>query len=198
MKYLRIILPRGKGSKFMDILKQMGASWVTCILAEGCAKAEILDMLEIDKVKKEIVLALIEDEKLDKLIDRLKEKLDKANSSILFATNLENKGDEKMEYEAIYVIVNREDGEKVVNLAQENGAKGATIVHGRGSGIEKKSLFLNMKIEPEKDLVIMVVKKEMEQTIKDTIYQEMNLGENSKGIIYSLPVSDVRGLVDQN
>ena len=61
-----------------------------------------------------------------------------------------------------------------------------------------KSVFLNMTIEPEKDIVIMLIKKEISEKVKSAIYDAMNLDENSKGILFSLPVTDVRGLVEQN
>ena len=63
------------------------------------------------------------------------------------------------EYVALYVIVDRHLGHRAVEIAQANGAKGATLVHGRGSGEKVKSILLNMNIEPEKDIVIMLVKK---------------------------------------
>lgn len=76
-------------------------------------------------------------------------------------------------------------------------ASGATLVHGRGAGREQKSILLNMNIEPEKDIVIMLVKKDLMNPIKNAIYEEMNLKDENKGIIYSLPVMEVRGLIEQ-
>ena len=155
MKYLRIITPRSKGSKIMNQLKEKGAKSISCLLAEGSANAHILEVLEIDKEKKEIVSALVNDDLVNDLLDQIKDKFDKKNTS-------------------------------------------ATVVHGRGSGIQKKSVFLNMTIEPEKDIVIMLIKKEISEKVKSAIYDAMNLDENSKGILFSLPVTDVRGLVEQN
>ena len=54
-----------------------------------------------------------------------------------------------------------------------------------------------MTIEPEKDIVIMLIKKEISEDVKSAIYESMKLDENSQGILFSLPVSDVRGLVEQ-
>ena len=116
----------------------------------------------------------------------------------MFTTPVDYKGEIDMEYEALYVIVNKENADKVIEISQKEGAKGATVVHGRGSGIQKKSVFLNMTIEPEKDIVIMLIKKEISEKVKSAIYDAMNLDENSKGILFSLPVTDVHGLVEQN
>ena len=198
MKYLRIITPRSKGSKIMNQLKEKGAKSISWLLAEGSANAHILEVLEIDKEKKEIVSALVNDDLVNDLLDQIKDKFDKKNTSIMFTTPVDYKGEIDMEYEALYVIVNKENADKVIEISQKEGAKGATVVHGRGSGIQKKSVFLNMTIEPEKDIVIMLIKKEISEKVKSAIYDAMNLDENSKGILFSLPVTDVHGLVEQN
>lgn len=198
MKYLRIITPRSNGSKIMKQLSENGAKSINCLLAEGSANDHILEVLGIEKQKKEIVSALVNDNLIDDLLDFLKDKFDKKNTSIMFTTPIDYKGEVNMEYEALYVIVDKANADKVIEISQKEGAKGATVVHGRGSGIQKKSVFLNMTIEPEKDIVLMLIKKEISERIKSAIYEAMNLDENSKGIMFSLPVSDVRGLVDQN
>ena len=88
---------------------------------------------------------------------------------------------------------------KAIHIAQEHGASGATVIHGIGSGETVKSkLFLSMNIEPEKDLVIMLVKKDLAPKIRQEIYEQMDLENEGRGIIYSLPVDHVAGLVEQN
>lgn len=197
MQFLRIILPRGKGSKFMKILKDYGATAIGCFYGEGSAPNEILNALAIDKTKKEIVTALIEEESVIKVIGKISEKLKAVNSAVAFSTSLE--GENNMDYVCLYVIVDRHQGQKAIHIAQEHGARGATVIHGRGSGEEVKSkLFLNMNIEPEKDLVIMLIKKDLVDTIQKEIYEQMDLRSQGKGIIYSLPVNHVAGLVEQN
>lgn len=105
MQFLRIILPRGKGSKFMKILKDHGASSIACFYGEGLAPNEILNTLAIDKTKKEIVVALIEEEKTRKIIEKISEKLKKVNTAIAFSTGLD--GGNSLEYVCLYVIVDR-------------------------------------------------------------------------------------------
>ncbi|MFO3717291.1 transcriptional regulator [Anaerococcus sp. ENR1011] len=202
MQLLRVILPRGLGSDFMKVLKDDGAYAISCVYGYGSANDTISSMLHIDKIKKEIVMATLDDESVRKVLSDLSGKLDKTNTGIAFTSPLDYKGEESLNFEidyvALYVIVDRHNGQKAVQIAQENGARGATLVHGRGSAKEVKSILLNMNIEPEKDIVIMLVKKDLVGKIKDAIYEQMNLDEENKGIIYSLPVMEVRGLVEQN
>lgn len=202
MQFLRVILPRGLGSDFMKVLQDDGAKAISCIYGYGSANDEISNMLHVDKIKKEIVMAILDDESVKKILDNLSEKLNKTNTGIAFTSPLDYKGEDDLnfdiDYVALYVIVDRHEGQKAVHIAQENGARGATLVHGRGSAKEVKSILLNMNIEPEKDIVIMLVKKDLVEKIRDAIYEQMNLIEENKGIIYSLPVMEVRGLVEQN
>ncbi|MDD7306014.1 MAG: transcriptional regulator [Peptoniphilaceae bacterium] len=201
MKLLTIILAKNKGTKIMKVLDSLGAGFTSCLLGESRCDDQILNMLVMGKEKKEIVRTILEDDKANEILDSLEEKIKEDNTAIAFTIDIEDvedKGANDMEYEAIHVIVDREEGDKVIKIAQENGAKGATVMHGRGAGINKKALFMNMTIEPEKDIVLMLVKKELSEKIKDAIYEQMNLDKESKGIIFSLVVSDVRGLVDQN
>lgn len=54
MQYIRVILPRGKGSGFMKLLKDNGAFGVSCFYGEGSAPSEILNKLHVDKQKKKL------------------------------------------------------------------------------------------------------------------------------------------------
>ena len=199
MQLLRVITPRGKASKLMKILGKNKARAITSFYGYGTANNAILNMLHTDQIKKEITMAIVDDQDSKKILDKLDSKFMGANSAIAYISPLFCEGEEIMptEYVALYVIVDRHEGQKAVAIAQENGAKGATLIHGRGLGKEVKSILLNMNIEPEKDIVLMLVKKSLLATIKGAIYEKMNLEDENKGIIYSLPVTEVRGLVEQ-
>ena len=199
MQLLRVITPRGKASKLMKILGKNKAKAITSFYGYGTANNAILNMLHTDQIKKEITMAIVDDQDSKKILDKLDSKFMGSNSAIAYISPLFYEGEEIMptEYVALYVIVDRHEGQKAVAIAQENGAKGATLIHGRGLGKEVKSILLNMNIEPEKDIVLMVVKKSLLATIKGAIYEKMNLEDENKGIIYSLPVTEVRGLVEQ-
>lgn len=202
MQLLRVILPRGKGSEFMNSLKDYGAYAVTCLYGFGSANDSLSNKLHVDKIKKEIVVAILDDDNIEKVLGVLDEKISKTNTAIAFTSPLDYKGDNDLtnsnNYVALYVIVDRQEGHRAIQIAQENGARGATLVHGRGAGEKVKTILMNMSIEPEKDIAIMLVKKDLVEAIKTAIYEQMNLEEENKGIIYSLPVMEVRGLVEQN
>ena len=84
MQLLRIILPRGKGSKFMNLLNDFDAKAIGCFYGEGSASSEILNTLAIDKTKKEIVTALIDEKAVRSVIEKISEKLKAVNSVVAF------------------------------------------------------------------------------------------------------------------
>lgn len=197
MKLVTLILPRSLGSKKMNKLKDLGGSYITCVYGMAIEDGEILSLLKMNKKRKEIVRALIDEKEGENILDKLDFKQTK-DQSIGFTVDLDNKGDEEMKYLALYVIVDRHEGDRVIKIAQKNGANGATVMHGRGAGVLQESILMNMTIEPEKDIVLMLVEKDKAELIKDAIYEEMSLKDPSKGIIFTIPVTDVRGLVEQN
>lgn len=128
MQFLRVILPRGLGSDFMKVLQDDGAKAISCMYGYGSATDAISNMLHVDKIKKEIVMAILDDESVKKILDDLSEKLDKTNTGIAFTSPLDYKGEDELnfdiDYVALYVIVDRHEGQKAVHIAQENGARG--------------------------------------------------------------------------
>lgn len=198
MKLLTIILPRSKGSKMMNDIKELGGSYITCIYGMAIEDGEILSMLKMNKKRKEIVRALIEDGKGEDILSMVDFGFHKDDQSIAFTVDLDDQGGKEVDYQAIYVVVDRHQGDKVIKIAQDNGANGATVMHGRGAGVMKESIFMNMTIEPEKDIILMLVGKDRVEKIKKAIYEGMNFKDSSTGIIFTIPVSDVRGLVEQN
>jgi len=99
---------------------------------------------------------------------------------------------------AIFAIVERGKAEKVVQKAKKVGAKGATILYGRGTGESEVKKFLNMHIESSKEIIIILVEKNKYQTIFDEIVNAGKLKEPGVGIAFSVPVIDLAGLRHRN
>lgn len=97
-------------------------------------------------------------------------------------------------YEAIFVIVNRGDAKEVVEVATQNGATGGTILHGRGAGIYENTSLFSMTIEPEKEIVLLLVEKEKIEKLLKIIEKAMEIEKEGKGIIFTLPVNKALGL----
>ena len=98
-------------------------------------------------------------------------------------------------HEVIFAIVNAGFAEEAMDLAKEHGARGGTIINARGVAREEAAAFFGITLHAEKEILMMVVEKGIRDAILNAIYKEMGMAKKSKGIVFSLPVSDVAGLV---
>jgi len=98
-------------------------------------------------------------------------------------------------HEVIFAIVNAGFAEEAMDVARENGARGGTILNARGSAKEDAAAFFGITIHAEKEILMLVVEKDIRDQILNALYKEMGMGKKAQGIAFSLPVSDVAGLV---
>lgn len=98
------------------------------------------------------------------------------------------------ERELIVVISNQGFNEQVMDAARAAGAYGGTVVHARGTGMERAEKFLGISLASEKDMIFIVVKTAQRDRIMGAIMREAGLETPAKAIAFSLPVSDTAGL----
>ena len=97
-------------------------------------------------------------------------------------------------HEVIFAIVNAGFAEEAMDVARAQGARGGTILNARGVAREKEAAFFGIPIHPEKEILMLVVEKEIRDRILNALYKEMGMGKKAQGIAFSLSVSDVAGL----
>jgi len=97
-------------------------------------------------------------------------------------------------YQLIVAIVSQGRTTPLVEAAKEAGAEGATIVRGRGTGVHESAKFLGVPIEPEKDMLFVLIPKEATDTVLDAMITAGNLDEPGKGIAFVLDVPRVAGI----
>lgn len=98
-------------------------------------------------------------------------------------------------HEVIFTIVNAGYAEEVMDVARENGARGGTILNARGVANEEAAAFFGISLHAEKEILMIVVEKPLRDGILNAIYKRMGMAKAAQGIAFSLPVSDVAGLV---
>lgn len=98
------------------------------------------------------------------------------------------------EHELIVAIVNAGFAEDVMAVARDQGARGGTILNARGVVREEAAAFFGITLHQDKELLLMVVEKDLRDPILNAIYREMDMAKKAKGIAFSLPVTDVAGL----
>ena len=98
-------------------------------------------------------------------------------------------------HEVIFAIVNSGFAEDVMDIAREQGVRGGTILNARGVVKEEAAAFFGITLHQDKEILMMVVEKSIRDNVLNAIYKQMGMAKKAKGIAFSLPVSDVAGLV---
>ncbi len=95
----------------------------------------------------------------------------------------------EQKFELVVCIVNAGFSQNVVEAARAAGARGGTILRGRGSANPESEEFFGLTIQPDKELVFTLVPAEIKDAVLQAIYKENGLHEDGQGIAFSLPVN---------
>ena len=98
------------------------------------------------------------------------------------------------EFELILVIVNKGTTDLVMSAAWKAGSTGGTITVARGTANPEMTKFYGINVQPEKEVVFIVVPVDIKDKVMKTIYDEAGLSSKGQGIIISLPIVDTVGL----
>lgn len=202
-----LIVPKGKASKISHTAFEYGINNSTIIHAKGTVKDGFLNLLGFYDDKKEIVIMLADEGIGGLAIEKIgqKYKMHKPHNGIIFSIQLKeafgvegievrNKKEDSMSQQIIFTVVDRGLANQVIECANNAGATGGTILSGRGSGIENAPKLFNIEIEPEKEIVLIIVNDEIKDTIVKAIKDEMKIDEPNKGIIFVIDLHETLGL----
>lgn len=190
--------------------KRAGFRGATVLYGRGSVSNKILCALGMDSLRKELLLFVGENqltESLHQEIDRDLH-LEKRDHGVLITLPLVRamglaeldaeswKGEPAMNYELVTVIVDNGRADDIIDAAQKAGATGATVLHGRGSGAENVEKFFNLEIEPEKEIVLIILNGEKANDVISAIRSVVDFDSPNSGILFSLDASKVSGLFE--
>lgn len=93
----------------------------------------------------------------------------------------------------IVTIVKKGWGDKVLNASRKAGAKGGTIIFGRGTGVHENKSLLGMLIEPEKELVFTLAESISADKIIEFINEDLDLNMPGTGLGFIIAIERVFG-----
>ena len=96
-------------------------------------------------------------------------------------------------YEIILAIANEGYTDNVMDAARAAGARGGTVLHGKGTGSKDAEKFFNVSIASEKEVIMIVAKAEEKEAIMKSIVTEAGIGTEAGAVVLSLPVSAIAG-----
>jgi nitrogen regulatory protein PII len=102
------------------------------------------------------------------------------------------------EHEVIFCIVNSGFADTVMDAAKEFGARGGTVIHARGTANNLAEKKFEIPVQPEKEVVMILVPSEIKDDILHGLYRAVGLKTPGQGIAFSLPVDAAVGLVDHS
>jgi Nitrogen regulatory protein P-II. len=213
----------GQGAAIVNILNRHEAAACFLCHGSGTATSDFYHVLGFDVSKKQVVSALTKKREWPSLKKEMAERFAVSAyskgiafvihvdsicgvSAYKFVTNTRpmglDKGDIPMEeiqkddnYEMIMTIVNDGYTDLVMDAAKKAGARGGTILHARGTGNKDIEKFFGVAITPEKQIVMVLVPKDIKDAVIASIYQECGINTKGQGIAFAMPVSDVIGIV---
>lgn len=97
-------------------------------------------------------------------------------------------------YSLVITIVNRGFSDQVMAAATRAGARGGTVLNARGAGREEAEKFFGITIQPEKEVVLILVKKQNKQAVMQEICKDAGLLTPGHGFSIGIPVEDVMGV----
>ena len=102
--------------------------------------------------------------------------------------------EKKVKFDLIITVVNKGYATDVIQTSKKAGARGGTIIYGRGSGLHEDKKIFGIPIEPEKEIILTIIERNKTDGVLEAIKQELKLDEPTKGIAFVLDVEKVVGL----
>lgn len=99
-------------------------------------------------------------------------------------------------HEVIFCIVNTGFSDEVMDAARKFGARGGTVIRARGTANTEAEKLFNIAIQPEKEIVMILIESKLKNDILHALYNAVGLNTPGQGIAFTMPVDDVVGLTD--
>lgn len=221
LRMLFLIATPKLANKAANLFKEDNVPLQYLFYAQGTASSEIMDTLGLGSIDKTVLMSMIPKLFADKLLIKLRKELHLGmpNTGVAFTVAIsgasartikmlkslppeesqgtlrkeENEVTEN-EYNMILVIVNQGFSEEVMDAARPAGASGGTAFHCRRVGNEEAMKFWSISVQQEKEIVLILVKKESKLPIMQAIAQKCGMQTEANGMVLSLPVDGVEGM----
>ncbi len=197
-----------------EICHDLGLPISVILRGRGTAVRSMLDLLGLESNEKRVVISVADNEKLKKFIKEQKKNMfigvpghgivvsvpiksigGKRTMEMLNADprNIGEKPEFNPSYELIVAVANEGRMDMVMNAARAAGATGGTVLHGKGEGNKNEEKFYNVSIASEKEVILIVARKEQKSDIMRSILEKAGPNTEAETVVFSLPTSEVAG-----
>ena len=214
---MHTIVSRGMLPKILSFYQEMKIAANLVTLGRGTAASEVLDYFGLEASEKAVLFSVVTDSAWQEVKKGLTRRfrIDVPGTGIAFCVPMASvggrrelefltqnqdyrKGEESglkdTAHEMLVVISNQGYTELVMDAAKKAGAGGGTVIHARGTGMEKAEAFFGISLASEKEMTFIVAKSSQKKAIMESVMREAGMESKAKAIVFSLPVTDTAGL----
>ena len=204
------IVDRNQGQKFVSFYKNYGVTVFFSALGRGTAGSDVLNYFGLEATQKVVLFAAVTDTVWSSIKKGLQSimQIDIPGTGVAFVIPMSSVGGKRQlqflignqnyskgaetvlkdtKHELLVIIANQGYTEMIMDAAR-------TVLHAKGTGMEGAEKFLGVSLAAEKELVLLVVKREDKNAVMTAIMQEAGLESRAKSIVFSLPVTSTAGL----
>lgn len=183
-------------------------------LGRGTAASEVMDYFGLESAEKAVMFGMVTEETWKTVKRGLQKRfrIDVPGMGITFLvplSSIEGRREIKFltehqdfvkeegtlkdtSHELLVVIANQGYRNMVMDAAKSAGAGGGTVIHARGTGMERAESFFGVSLASEKEIIFIVSKTGQRSEIMREVMSKAGMGANA--IIFSLPVTSTAGL----
>lgn len=215
MKLIVSIVERGQGKDMIRLFTQQNILHHLQSGGKGTATSEIMDLLGLDSLEKDVVFSIGKGTLVNQLMRDLNNDLrgsvrvkgivfDMKLTAMAHVTALAilapvkdvwGREDTMMEEgktnSMILVTVNQGFTEEVMDTARKAGARGGTIIHARWAGSKSAEEFYGITLQQEKEIIAILSPAEQRKEIMEAINKAHGLKTEARGTVCSLAIEDV-------
>ncbi|MBE6598455.1 MAG: P-II family nitrogen regulator [Ruminococcaceae bacterium] len=213
MNYVISIIKPNLLDRLFEISERMELPLSLELHGHGTATKSMRDLLGLEFNEKRVVITVCDEKKTEEYIkaQRLHLYIDAPGNGIVCAVPIKSVGggrtlaylggdkEQKVapkidyRYELILAIANEGCTDIVMDAARASGARGGTVLHGKGTGAKNAENFFKVNIASEKEMIVIVAPTEQKSEIMRSVIQSAGPGTEAGAIVFSLPVTEVAG-----
>ena len=97
----------------------------------------------------------------------------------------------------ITCVVEKDLAEPILTAAKREGAQGATVTYGIGTGVRERMGLLGVMIDEQKEVIRIIVSKDQSEHIFDAMFLAGELDKPGRGIMYMTVLDKVATYVPE-
>lgn len=215
MKLIVSIVERGQGRNMIELFNGQNITHHLQRAGVGTATSEIMDLLGLDSLEKDVIFSVGKATLVNKLMRDLNNDLrgNARSKGIVFDIKItamshvlalailmpvkdvqgreETVMEDKMENSMILVTVNQGFTEEVMDTARKAGARGGTIIHARWAGSESTEEFYGITVQQEKEVIAIVAPTESRGIIMEAINKNHGMKTDAHGTVLAIGIDDM-------